>query len=228
MRFMLGIDVGGTFTDFVAYDRDTREVEVWKHLSAPANPVDGILAGLRSFAHQSDIANIRLGTTVATNALLERKGATVAYVTTAGFRDVLFIQRGNRKFHYDMSWVKPKPLAKRRHCFEIVERLDAEGRVVTPLDEAQTRALARQIAAVPEISAVAVMLLFSYLNPAHEQRVKQIFAEEAPGLPVSISFDVLPKWKDTSARRPRSPTRTSSRWSASSCATCGSGWQVRV
>ncbi len=114
MRFMLGIDVGGTFTDFAAYDRDTGEIEVWKHLSTPANPVDGILAGLSRFAHKSDIANIRLGTTVATNALLERTGATVAYVTTEGFRDVLFIQRGNRKFHYDMSWVKPKPLATRQ------------------------------------------------------------------------------------------------------------------
>ena len=74
---------------------------------------------LQQFDQKADIANIRLGTTVATNALLKRTGATVAYVTTKGHRDVLFIQRGNRKFHYDMSWVKPKPLAKRRHCFEI-------------------------------------------------------------------------------------------------------------
>ena len=196
MRYMLGIDVGGTFTDFVAYDRDTRQVKVWKSLSAPKNPVEGIMAGLQQFDQKADIANIRLGTTVATNALLERTGATVAYVTTKGHRDVLFIQRGNRKFHYDMSWVKPKPLAKRRHCFEIVERLSADGEVVTPLDEAQTRAVARQIAALPEVSAVAVMLLFSYINPAHELRVKEIFAEEAPRLPVSISFEVLPKWKE--------------------------------
>jgi N-methylhydantoinase A len=196
MRHMLGIDVGGTFTDFVAYDRDTRQVKVWKSLSAPKNPVDGILAGLRQFDEKADIANIRLGTTVATNALLERTGATVAYVTTKGHRDVLFIQRGNRKFHYDMSWVKPKPLAKRRHSFELVERLSADGKVVTPLDEAQTRAVAREIAATPEVSAVAVMLLFSYINPAHELRVKEIFAEEAPHLPVSISFEVLPKWKE--------------------------------
>ena len=137
MRYMLGIDVGGTFTDFVAYDRDTRQVEVWKSLSAPKNPVDGIMAGLQQFDQKADIANIRLGTTVATNALLERTGATVAYVTTKGHRDVLFIQRGNRKFHYDMSWVKPKPLVKRRHCFEITERLTPMANVVTPLDEAQ-------------------------------------------------------------------------------------------
>ena len=196
MRFMLGIDVGGTFTDFVAYDRDTSEIEVWKQMSVPGNPVDGIMAGLEGFAHKADIANIRLGTTVATNALLERKGATVAYVTTQGFRDVPFIQRGNRKFHYDMSWIKPKPLAKRRHCYEITERIDSTGAVLTPLDDAQVRTLAHRIVAEGEVGAVAVMLLFSYLNPVHERRVKAIFADVAPGLPVSISYDVLPKWKE--------------------------------
>ena len=196
MRHMLGVDVGGTFTDFVAYDRSTRQVKVWKSLSTPKNPIDGIIAGLQQFDQKADIANIRLGTTVATNALLERTGATVAYVTTKGQRDVLFIQRGNRKFHYDMSWVKPKPLVNRRHCFEVNERLSADGKVVTPLDEAQARLLAREIAALPDVSAVAIMLLFSYINPTHELRLKQIFAEEAPRLAVSISFQVLPKWKE--------------------------------
>ena len=196
MRFMLGIDVGGTFTDFVAYDRQTRDVRVWKSFSVPGNPVDAILDGLAMFPQRGEIANIRLGTTVATNALLERKGATVAYVTTEGFRDVPFIQRGNRKFHYDMRWIKPQPLARRRHCFELSERLDSDGRVLTPLDENATRALATRLEADPEIAAVAVVLLFSYLNPVHERRVKAIFAEAAPRLPVSISYDVLPKWKE--------------------------------
>src|ERR1700730_9573501 len=196
MRFMLVVDVGGTFTDFVSYNAESKSIEVWKEPSAPGDPVTGILNGLADFKDRARLDNIRLGTTIATNAVLERKGATVAYITTLGHRDVLFIQRGNRKFHYDMSWVKPKPLAKRRHSFEIVERLSADGNVVTPLDEAQTRAVAREIAATPEVSAVAVMLLFSYINPAHELRVKEIFADEAPHLPVSISFEVLPKWKE--------------------------------
>ena len=196
MPFMLGIDVGGTFTDFVAYDSDTKEIDVWKHLSVPENPVDGILAGLESFTHKPDISNIRLGTTVATNAILERKGAVVAYVTTQGFRDVPFIQRGNRKFHYDINWIKPKPLVKRRHCFEVTERLDSRGAVITELDQAGVREVARRIEATGEIEAIAVTLLFSYINPAHEQRIKEIFAEELPDIPVSISYDVLPKWKE--------------------------------
>src|SRR5918996_3297753 len=168
MRYMLGIDVGGTFTDFVAYDSETRDLDVWKHLSVPQDPVAGIKAGLEGFAHPEAIRNARLGTTVATNAILERKGAVIAYVTTKGFRDVPFIQRGNRKYHYDMSWVKPKPLMKRRHCFEVSERVDRYGQIITPLDEEGARAVARQIRDLGEIEAVAIMLLFSYLNPAHE------------------------------------------------------------
>jgi N-methylhydantoinase A len=196
MRYMLGIDVGGTFTDFVAYDEQTRALEVWKEPSVPSDPMVAILDGLERYPHRGDIANIRLGTTVATNALLERKGAVVAYVTTKGFRDVPFIQRGNRKFHYDMSWVKPKPLAKRRHCFEVSERIDAYGRVLAPLDEAEVRKVAAAIRAIPEIEAVAVCLLFSYLNPAHERRVKEILAAELPDKVLSISYEVLPKWRE--------------------------------
>ena len=139
MRNVLGVDVGGTFTDFVAYDPETRKVAVWKELSTPVDPVTGIIAGLTAYDNRSAVDNLRIGTTVATNAILERKGATVAYVTTRGFRDVPFIQRGNRKFHYDMSWVKPKPLVKRRHCFEVTERIDAAGKVITPLDEVRAR-----------------------------------------------------------------------------------------
>ncbi|MEM7542845.1 MAG: hydantoinase/oxoprolinase family protein [Pseudomonadota bacterium] len=194
--YLVGVDVGGTFTDFVSYNGETRKIEVWKNLSTPSDPNDGILKGLGRFEDPASIRNIRLGTTIATNAILERKGAVVAYVTTDGFRDVPFIQRGNRRGHYDITWVKAKPLVKRRHSYEVNERVMADGSVSEPLDEAGVREIAAAIKAEPEIEAVAVNLLFSYVTPDHEQRVREIFAEEIPDLPVSISYDVLPKWKE--------------------------------
>lgn len=194
---LLGVDVGGTFTDFVAYDSRTRAIQAWKVPSVPGDPVAGIIAGLEGFDDRTALATIRLGTTIATNAILERKGATVAYLTTRGHRDVIFVQRGNRKFHYDMSWVKPKPLAKRRHCFELDERVDAYGDVLIPLDEMQVRAVAAEIKSMPEIQAVAVCFLFSYLAPDHELRTKRILeAELGSDIPISISYEVLPKWKE--------------------------------
>jgi N-methylhydantoinase A len=194
--YMVGIDVGGTFTDFVSYDPETKTVEVWKNPSTPSDPNDGILTGLGKFEAPGDIKNLRLGTTIATNAILERKGATVGYVTTEGFKDIPFIQRGNRRSHYDITWIKPKPLVKRRHCYEISERIMANGEVEKPLDEAGVRAMAKQIKEEGEIEALSVNFLFSYVRPDHEQRVKEILAEELPEIPVSISFDVMPKWKE--------------------------------
>lgn len=196
MSYRLGIDIGGTFTDFVAYDQDGKALSAWKNLSTPHNPIEGIMTGLKSFGGLERIGVIRLGTTVATNALLEGKGATVGYVTTRGFRDVPFIGRGNRRHHYDLAWVKPKPFVQRRHAYEIDERVGPTGEIVQPLDEAQIRALAQEIKSAGAVNAVAVVLLHSYLTPDHEQRIKTIFKETAPGIPVSISYEVLPKWKE--------------------------------
>ena len=196
MGYRLGIDIGGTFTDFVAYDEAERTLTAWKNLSTPQDPIQGIMTGLRSFGAIGDIAGIRLGTTVATNALLEGKGARVGYVATRGFRDVPFIGRGNRRHHYDLAWVKPKPFLRRRDAFEVDERVGASGEVLTPLDEGGVAALADRIAAEGGIEAVAVVLLHSYLTPDHEIRIKEILAERLPGVPVSISYEVLPKWKE--------------------------------
>jgi N-methylhydantoinase A len=196
MSYRLGVDIGGTFTDFVAYDQDGKALKAWKNLSTPQNPMEGIMTGLRAFGAIDAISGIRLGTTVATNALLEGKGATVAYVTTRGFKDVPFIGRGNRRHHYDLAWVKPKPFVQRRHAFEVDERVGPSGETIQPLDETQVRTLARDIKAGGKINAIAVVLLHSYLAPDHEQRIKAIFAEEIPDIPVSISYEVLPKWKE--------------------------------
>jgi N-methylhydantoinase A len=196
MQYRLGIDIGGTFTDFVAFDETSRELTAWKNLSTPRDPIEGVMTGLKTFGKTDDIASVRLGTTVATNALLEGKGAVVGYLTTRGFRDVPFIGRGNRRNHYDLAWVKPKPFVKRRNAFEVNERIGPSGAVIEELDEAQVRALADEMAAKGEIEAVAVVLMHSYLAPEHEFLIKKIFAERAPNIPVSISYEVLPKWKE--------------------------------
>ena len=192
----IGVDIGGTFTDFVAYDPVAKEISVWKNLSTPTDPTDGVITGLERLDHADGVENLRLGSTVATNAILERKGARVGYVATKGFKDIPFIQRGNRKHHYDSGWVKPKPLMKRRDCFEVDERIMADGSVLKPVDENAVRALATEIKAAGGIDALAVNFLFSYVSPEHERQVRAIFAAELPDVPVSISYDVLPKWKE--------------------------------
>ena len=148
MGYRLGIDIGGTFTDFVAYDGDGKALTAWKNLSTPQSPIEAIMTGLRAFGRIDAIDGIRLGTTVATNALLEGKVATAAYIATRGFKDVPFIGRGNRRHHYDLAWVKPKPFLQRRHALEVDERIGPSGEVILPLDEAQVRALEGEMAAV--------------------------------------------------------------------------------
>lgn len=196
MSHILGIDVGGTFTDFVAFAPETRELLVWKTLSTPRDPSDGIVSGLTKARGIDKVDHLRFGTTVATNAILERTGANVAYVTTQGFKDVPFIQRGKRKSHYDITWIKSKPLVKRHNCFEIDERITPREGVYKPLNEAQAREVAKTIAANDEIEAVAICLLCSFVDPDHERRVRDIFLECCPHKPVSISYDLLPKWKE--------------------------------
>ena len=173
MASILGIDVGGTFTDFVYYEPGLETLKVWKTLSTPGDPSVGIIRGIEA-GQLSAIDYLRLGTTIATNAILERKGATVAFVTTSGFKDVPFIQRGKRQSHYDINWIKSKPLVKRRHCFEIKERITPREGVYIPLDEEQARAVAKSIAKLTEIDSIAICLLCSYVIPDHEKAAGNI------------------------------------------------------
>ncbi len=195
MENIVGIDIGGTFTDFVFYLRQSRKIEFWKELTTPDDPVAAVIAGLKRVRNLTLADKIRLGTTIATNALVTRRGAKVGYVATKGFRDIPFIQRGDRRSHYDISWIKAKPFVERRYCYELNERLSAKGDVVVALDEAEVRELARRIK-TESIEAVAICFLFSYMNPHHEIRARKIIAEEIPGIPISISYDVLAKWKE--------------------------------
>ena len=180
----------------MSYSSETGTIENWKNLTTPAEPIEGVMEGLARVTDLDAVNKVRLGTTIATNALLTRRGAKVAYVTTEGFRDVPFIQRGDRRSHYDITWIKTRPLVSRADCLEVKERLTAKGEVLTPLDEGAVRDLAARIRADGTIEAVAICTLFSYIDPRHEQRIRDILAVELPGMPISISYDVLPKWKE--------------------------------
>ena len=191
----LGIDTGGTFTDLVALGADG-SVRVAKAPSTPEAPLGALLSVLDKAALPgAAIERIVHGTTVATNAVLQRRGAEVLYLTTAGFEDIPFIQRINRKSEYDLHWLKPRPLVRRRNCLAVAERIDAQGEVVMPLEAAALERLAAQVAQ-RSAEAIAVCLLFSYLNPAHELQLGAFLERRFPAIPVSLSHRVAPLWRE--------------------------------
>ena len=188
----IGVDIGGTFTDFVIYHPDSRQVETFKLLSTSQNPAEAMLTGLERIT-SSGKRRIVHGSTVATNALLEGKGARTALVTTEGFRDVLEISRQNRPKLYDWSAGRPAPLVPRKLRFEIEERVSYEGEVLIPLDSDTLPPLVDQIKAAG-VESVAVSLLFSFLRPEHEKQIKSVL--ERAGVFVSISSQVLPTFRE--------------------------------
>lgn len=196
MRFMPGKDVGGTLGRLIACVRGTRQLRLGQNASVAGSIGEGILSGLSSLPHPESVADIRFGTTVAANTLVERKGATARFLTTTRIRDDRSIRRGNRKFHHDMRRVKPKAFAPRRRCVALRERTDASARVAKPLDRARDRTRERQMKEIPEIKALGVMPLVSHLNPGHERWRQATFTEEGAGLSVFISDDALPKWRE--------------------------------
>jgi N-methylhydantoinase A len=194
MGVKVGIDTGGTFTDLVAVD-DAGRTFVAKVPSDPEDAVATVAAVLsESGIEASEVESVVVGTTIGINAVLTRRGARVVYLTTKGFEDIPYIQRINRKHHYDFHWRKPTPLVRRRDCLGVVERLDEEGNVLTALDlEALDETLANLDG---DGAAVAVCLLFSYLNPEHELRVREAIERRRPGVPVSLSHEVAPIWRE--------------------------------
>src|SRR3954449_2100955 len=197
MGLVIGIDTGGTFTDMVVFDPATGHVDSLKTSSTPSTPGQAIVNALDDGkVPAGEIETFTHGTTVGTNALIERTGCKVAFVTTKGFEDTPFIQRINRKVLYDLRWTKTEPLvASRRLCLGVDERLDADGAEVRPLDEQQVRELCRRIRE-SGAEAVALCLLFSYVRTDHEERVKEIVSEELADLPISISSEVAPIWRE--------------------------------
>jgi N-methylhydantoinase A len=198
--YRIGIDVGGTFTDFVLTDERSGETGFHKVPSTPHDPSEAIATGIEALLKKgsinaADVSHIGHGTTVATNLIIERKGAATGLITTRGFRDVLEIGRQTRPHLYDYSVGKPKVLIAREHRIEVPERIDAQGNVLVALDESAVRAAARKLHDAG-IQAITICFLHAYRNPVHEQRAKAIVTEEAPGAYISISSEVLPEFRE--------------------------------
>lgn len=166
-RYRVGIDTGGTFTDFVSIDEESGELTITKTSSTPQNRIDGVINSINESAisEKTDaVSQLIHGTTVTTNALIERTGAEIGYITTDGFTDVPFIQRINRKDHYNLRWNKPDPLVERKNCHGVTERVNYKGEILDPLNEAELRATVRDLSD-RGVNTYAVMFLFSYVNP---------------------------------------------------------------
>ena len=202
----LGVDTGGTFTDFVLRDEASGASWFAKTLSTPSDPARATLEGIDRLAsvrpfRLADVGEILIATTVATNAILERKGGRTALVTTRGFRDVLIMGRSKRFDTYDLWLDKPRPLVPRRAIHEVDERIGPDGEVLAPLDPDSVAAVAERLAA-DGVESVAVSLLHAYANPAHERAARAVLAERLGGparnreVPISLSSDVSPRRRE--------------------------------
>ncbi len=194
----LGVDIGGTFTD-VALEAAGRRYSA-KILTTPEAPERAVLEAIGTVLREAalapaDLSIIIHGTTLATNAIIERKGAKTALLTTEGFRDTIEIRHENRFEQYDVNIDLPPPLVPRRLRFPVRERIDAQGRVLVPLDEAGVSSLADRLAA-GGVQSVAIGFLHSFTNPAHERRAGEILADRLPGVPVTLSSDVSPEMRE--------------------------------
>ncbi len=196
----VAFDIGGTFTDFVLDVGQEGGRHLLKVPSTPADPAEAVLEGLETLLAEAgigaeDLDHVLHATTIATNAVIERKGAKTALITTAGFRDVLIIGRQKRYETYDLHMDKPAPLVRRRDIHEVDERVGHDGRVIRPLDGDALDPLIDRLAAAGA-EAVAVSFLHAYANPAHERAVAERIRTRAPDLAVSISSEVSPKFRE--------------------------------
>src|SRR5690625_4641221 len=202
MSYRLGVDVGGTFTDILLVNEDTGETHRTKTASTPDDQSVGVLRGIHDVCREAGVApaevvDVLHGTTIATNAILQQRGARVGLVTTDGFRQVLQIARSYVPGGLAgwIIWPKPEPLAALEDTVEVRERVGADGEVVRELDEDDVREKLRYLRK-RGIEALSVSLINSYANAGHELRIAQIAAEELPGLPVSCSSQVLPELRE--------------------------------
>ena len=195
----IATDVGGTFTDLLAIDEESGRVMQAKALTTPADPAQGVLNALVQAGLEGEVLAqagffVHGGTTVI-NALLERKGVRTAFVTTAGFRDVLLIGRGNRPDLYNLGARSPKSFVPRSLCFEVDERIESSGRIRTPISLASLEAAVEAIAAA-QVEAVAVMFLHSYANAVHEKQAAALLRERLPAVSIVASHEVSRRWRE--------------------------------
>ncbi len=211
-RFFVGIDLGGTFTDVVAFETEGGGISTLKVSSTPEEPSNALFNGLamleeRAGIRLEEIERLIFGTTVATNTILEYTGARTALLVTSGNRDILEIQRQNRRRLYDLLAQKPKPLVPRRWSLGVQERVGADGEVVTPLTEEEIDRVAEMVRETG-VELVAVSFLFSFLHPDHERRIGDAIKERVPGLNISLSSVVSPEFREYSVHQPSWPTHT--------------------
>lgn len=194
-RFRLGIDIGGTFTDFVLFDAEAGATRLHKCLTTPDDPSVGALSGLDDILaaaglRPADLAEVVHGTTLVTNALIERRGAPTGLLTTQGFRDIIEIGTEQRYDIYDLFLKFPDPLVERALRLEAVERIATDGTIILPLDEASVMDAAATLVAAG-VEAIAICFMHAYRNPAHERRARDLIHARYPDLAVSISSEVV-------------------------------------
>jgi len=196
MTQRIGIDIGGTFTDLVAITADGRVI-THKIASTPHDYCDGIIDGLRALLarHSGTVADVLHGTTIGSNTILEGKGARTALITTKGFRDILEIRDLRMPVLYDLHWTKPRALVERRLRLEVIEKLRPDGSVATPLDAASVAAAINMLRR-EDVQSVAICLLHSYTNPAHERAVADAVRAALPDVAISVSHEILPEIKE--------------------------------
>ncbi|MGE0716209.1 MAG: hydantoinase/oxoprolinase family protein [Alphaproteobacteria bacterium] len=197
----IGVDIGGTFTDFALFDAEGGRMAIHKQLTTPRDPSAAVLEGVATLLETNgvaiaDVQDIVHGTTLVTNAVIERRGAVTGMLTTAGFRDILDMGFESRYDLYDLRLRFPTPIVPRRLRAEVTERIRADGSVERRLDKESVREAVARLTGRGKIEALAVCLLHSYANPAHEKAIRTLVEKEFPGLYVSISSDVFPNMRE--------------------------------
>nr|WP_218187972.1 hydantoinase/oxoprolinase family protein [Desulfosarcina cetonica] len=201
MKYKLGIDVGGTFTDFLLVD-ENGDHNIFKSLTTPKNPFGGVNAGLNKIAEFTGKTNgdflsslelIVHGTTITTNATLTRNGVKTAFITTKGFRDILNMRRGLRSRQYDSRYEPPPEFIKRRDIFTVTERVDCKGNILESINEEEMREIIERIKKNGDYKAIGVSTLFSYVNPENEKKIGKMLRKAFPDVYVSLSHEILPQ-----------------------------------